>query len=82
MLGLAALAVISLVSCKKANRTCECTYSDGSPSDKFTIEDKTTKKNAKFYCETYGAGINAVETDPDGSTTTLTKQSGASCSIK
>ena len=80
ILGAAALAVISLASCKKDNRSCVCTDTDGTQYN-FTIEDKLSKKNAKFACESI-AGMNSVETDSDGSTYTDKKNEEGSCKLK
>ena len=80
ILGVAVLAAFSLASCKKANRVCECT-SSGTTTD-ITLEDKTTKKNALFYCQSQGQGINAVVTNSDGSTTTVSKGGTVSCKLK
>ena len=83
ILGVAVLAAFSLASCKKANRVCECTHTDGKPSSQYTIEDKTTKKNAKYYCETqHGQSLNIVVTSPDGITYTETPNTTTSCKLK
>jgi hypothetical protein len=53
MFGVAIIATVILLSCKKADRVCECTLSDGTKSQ-FTIVDKTTKKSAEYFCKTQG----------------------------
>ena len=69
----AILAVFAVVSCKKANRVCECTDFTGTTSIKFT--DKTTKGQAKIDCE-------GVTTKASDGTVTPAQESGTTCKLK
>lgn len=59
ILAAAILAAFTVVSCKKADRVCECTSSvDGTIT--YTFTDKTPKGGVKALCEGY------KEKDEDG----------------
>ena len=71
--SVATLAAFTIVSCKKANRVCECTISGQTISYKFT--DKTTKGQAKIDCE-------GVTTKASDGTVTPAQESGTTCKLK
>ena len=59
ILAAAILAAFTVVSCKKADRVCECTsLADGKTT--YTFTDKTPKGGVKALCEGY------TEKDEDG----------------
>lgn len=65
LLPIAVLSMIVLSSCKK-DRTCECTYSDGSSvHTSSTVYKKIKKSEAKDICQKE----TVVTTDSNGSDT-------------
>ena len=73
ILSATVLVALTIVSCKKANRVCECTTSDGTISYKLT--DKTTKGEAKAVCVGYKTK------DSDG-TEEPAQEPGTTCKLK
>ena len=74
LLAITIIIAFTVVSCKKADRVCECTGSDGSYSIKYT--DKTSKGEAKTVCEGFKVKSS------DGSNDFSTVEDGESCKLK
>ncbi|MBA3664450.1 MAG: hypothetical protein H0W61_09615 [Bacteroidetes bacterium] len=76
VLLIAAVAGLSMVSCKK-DYTCECTNSGNGVTVVFDLKGHSTKKSAESWCTGY-----QNSTDTQNGTTSSTYGSGTTCKIK
>lgn len=58
ILGVAALSMLALVSCKK-DYTCECTSTSGGSTATSSVTINDTKKNAEEACEASSASVTS-----------------------